>query len=45
MEDRNIYALLVGIDRYKSPVPALEGCVNDMLEHRNQLMKYSGILK
>jgi len=31
MEDRNIYALLVGIDRYKSPVPALEGCVNDML--------------
>jgi len=31
MEERNIYALLVGIDAYKPPVPALAGCVNDML--------------
>jgi pimeloyl-ACP methyl ester carboxylesterase len=27
---RNIYALLVGIDKYPSPVPQLEGCVNDI---------------
>lgn len=27
---RNIYALLVGIDKYPSPVPELEGCVNDI---------------
>ncbi|RCJ37935.1 hypothetical protein A6770_14215 [Nostoc minutum NIES-26] len=27
---RNIYALLVGIDEYVSPVPALKGCVNDI---------------
>ncbi|MFK7922296.1 MAG: caspase domain-containing protein [Bacteroidia bacterium] len=25
-----IYALLVGIDKYQAPVPALDGCVNDM---------------
>jgi pimeloyl-ACP methyl ester carboxylesterase len=27
---RNIYALLVGIDRYAPPVSALQGCVNDI---------------
>ena len=27
---RNIYALLVGIDEYVSPVPPLKGCVNDI---------------
>ncbi|MEM6400911.1 MAG: caspase family protein [Cyanobacteria bacterium P01_D01_bin.116] len=27
----NIYALLVGIDKYASPVTPLEGCVNDVL--------------
>lgn len=28
---RNLYALLVGIDDYVSPVPPLKGCVNDIL--------------
>jgi len=28
---RNIYALLVAIDKYISPVPSLNGCVNDIL--------------
>jgi pimeloyl-ACP methyl ester carboxylesterase len=27
---RNLYALLVGIDEYVSPVPSLNGCVNDI---------------
>ena len=27
---RNIYALLVGIDEYTSPVPPLKGCINDI---------------
>ena len=27
---RNIYALLVGIDRYAPPIPALQGCANDI---------------
>jgi len=27
---RNIYALLVGIDEYVSPIPPLNGCVNDI---------------
>lgn len=27
---RNIYALLVGIDEYKDPIPPLQGCVNDI---------------
>ena len=31
MPNGNVYALLVGIDKYLPPVPALEGCVNDML--------------
>lgn len=30
MKPRNVFALMVGIDKYQSPVPALEGCVNDM---------------
>ena len=28
---RNIYALLVGIDEYLSPVSPLQGCVNDII--------------
>lgn len=31
MPKPKIYALLVGIDKYKAPVPPLEGCVNDMI--------------
>lgn len=27
---RRIYALLIGIDKYPSPVPPLKGCVNDI---------------
>jgi pimeloyl-ACP methyl ester carboxylesterase len=27
---RTLYALLVGIDRYKAPIPPLNGCVNDI---------------
>ncbi len=27
---RNLYALLIGIDDYPSPVPRLQGCVNDI---------------
>jgi hypothetical protein len=30
MSTPRIYALLVGIDKYLPPVPALDGCVNDM---------------
>jgi pimeloyl-ACP methyl ester carboxylesterase len=30
MTVRNLYALLVGIDKYPAPVPALGGCVNDI---------------
>lgn len=26
---KTVYALLVGIDKYQSPVPALQGCTND----------------
>lgn len=37
MSSRNIYALLVGIDKYKDPVPALDGCVNDMRAMRDFL--------
>ncbi|WP_413167546.1 caspase family protein [Capilliphycus salinus ALCB114379] len=28
---RNLYALLVGIDNYRDPVPPLKGCVNDVM--------------
>ncbi|RMG23645.1 MAG: caspase family protein [Bacteroidetes bacterium] len=31
MSNQTVYALLVGIDTYQPPVPALAGCVNDML--------------
>lgn len=31
MSTSTVYALLVGIDNYQPPVPALAGCVNDML--------------
>lgn len=33
---RNIYALLVGIDKYPSPIHQLDGCVNDI----NAIEKY-----
>ncbi|MFM7191291.1 MAG: caspase family protein, partial [Microcystaceae cyanobacterium] len=33
----NLYALLVGIDRYTSPVPPLMGCVNDILNFKQYL--------
>ncbi|NEP29406.1 MAG: caspase family protein, partial [Moorea sp. SIO3I6] len=33
----NIYALLVAIDEYPSPVPSLNGCVNDILEIQEYL--------
>ncbi|NJL39575.1 MAG: caspase family protein, partial [Leptolyngbyaceae cyanobacterium SM1_4_3] len=34
---RNLYALLVGIDDYVSPVNPLQGCVNDILAVKNYL--------
>nr|WP_214662832.1 caspase family protein [Amazonocrinis nigriterrae] len=34
----NIYALLVGIDEYVSPVPPLRGCVNDITAVREYLL-------
>ena len=34
---RNIYALLVGIDEYKSPIPPLKGCVNDIMAIKGYL--------
>ncbi|PMB44625.1 hypothetical protein CEN39_28090 [Fischerella thermalis CCMEE 5201] len=36
---RNIYALLVGIDEYTSPVPPLKGCVNDIMAVKEYLQK------
>jgi hypothetical protein len=33
----NIYALLVGIDEYVSPVPPLRGCVNDIMAIKEYL--------
>lgn len=33
----NIYALLVGIDEYVSPVPPLRGCVNDIIAIKEYL--------
>ena len=29
-DTRTVYSLLVGIDAYPAPVPALHGCVNDV---------------
>lgn len=34
---RNIYALLVGIDKYLNPVPPLNGCVNDIIAIKEYL--------
>lgn len=34
---RTVYALLVGIDNYPSPVPGLNGCVNDVERMRSWL--------
>ncbi|MCP6762317.1 MAG: caspase family protein [Fischerella sp. CENA71] len=36
---RNIYALLVGIDEYISPVPPLKGCVNDIMAVKEYLQQ------
>ena len=36
---RNIYALLVGIDEYTSPVPPLKGCVNDIMAVKEYLQR------
>ncbi len=38
MSQRKLFALLVGIDKYAPPVPALEGCVNDMHSVRDYLI-------
>ncbi len=40
MSTRQCYALLVGIDKYLSPVPALDGCVNDMRAMRDYLKRH-----
>jgi hypothetical protein len=40
---RAVYALLVGIDEYTSPVPPLKGCVNDITAAERYLRdRYSG---
>ncbi len=39
MSNRQCYALFVGIDKYKSPVPPLDGCVNDMRAMRDYLVR------
>lgn len=41
MSTRRIFALLVGIDKYQSPVPPLDGCVNDMRAMRDYLQRYA----
>ncbi|GAA1642889.1 hypothetical protein GCM10009679_54830 [Saccharothrix algeriensis] len=33
-----VYALLVGIDAYREPVPELRGCVNDVVDARRYLL-------
>ncbi|MEO0470967.1 MAG: caspase family protein [Bacteroidota bacterium] len=38
MSNRSLYALLVAIDKYLPPVPALDGCVNDMHAMRDHLV-------
>ena len=35
--NRTLYALMVAIDKYTAPVPALKGCVNDRNEMKNYL--------
>lgn len=39
---RKIYALLVGIDEYPSPIPRLRGCVNDVVSFETYLSKRTG---
>ncbi|MDX1905636.1 MAG: caspase family protein [Bacteroidia bacterium] len=39
MSTRNVYALMVGIDKYLPPVPALDGCVNDMRAMRDFIVR------
>ncbi len=41
MSNRRLYALLVAIDKYQAPVPALDGCVNDMRAMRDYLLRYT----
>ncbi|MEO1382657.1 MAG: caspase family protein [Bacteroidota bacterium] len=41
MSNRRLFALLVGIDKYQSPVPPLDGCVNDMRAMRDYLKRYA----
>lgn len=42
--NRNIYALLVGIDEYVSPVSPLHGCVNDITAIKEYLEAPSMVL-
>ncbi|MEO1451055.1 MAG: caspase family protein, partial [Bacteroidota bacterium] len=39
MSQSAVYALFVGIDKYLPPVPALDGCVNDMRAMRDFVAK------
>ncbi len=39
---RNVYALLVGIDKYPASEPSLGGCVNDIKEFESYLMDRVG---
>ncbi|MEL6673111.1 MAG: caspase family protein [Bacteroidota bacterium] len=39
MAQQKVYALMVGIDKYLPPVPALDGCVNDMRAMKRFLEK------
>lgn len=41
MSNRRLFALLVGIDKYQPPVPALDGCVNDMRAMLDYLKRYT----
>ena len=39
----NIYALLVGIDKYPDPISSLSGCVNDIEDIKDYLQKRKGV--
>ena len=39
---RKIYALLVGINEYSSPIPKLHGCVNDIVSFEKYLSMRTG---
>lgn len=41
MSNRRLFALLVGIDKYQPPIPALDGCVNDMRAMLDYLKRYT----